>query len=180
MALPNGFWPVVQTFGVDQYRVVRQNPYLEAWYPYFPNDDVNNSNWPVFIEAAVLPKNQVPRGAFPATGDLLDIWPRKVVYYGGPVSRYYAPQYRKLIEDWAKGQGLAISTDIIPVQPNSIAAGMRHPASDFRWYIAYNEQRPQKRYRYVRKYGGNNFAWVDYSYDNWKYKNFKRANPTVT
>ena len=178
MSLPYGFWPVVQTFGVDQYRVVRQSPLLEAWQPYYSNDQVNNPNWPVFIEAAVLPKNQVPAGVFPATGDLLDIWPRRTVYYGGPIARYYAPQYRALIENWAKSQGLAISTDIIPIQPN--APGMYHPASDFRWYIAYNEPRPPKRYRFVRKYGGSNFNWVDCSFDTWKYRNFHRINPTVT
>lgn len=178
MSLPNGFWPVVQTFGIDKYHVVRQSPLLEYWEPVFPNDDIRNNNWPVFIEAVVMPKNQVPAGVSPATGDLLDIWPRRVVYYGGPVSRYYAPQYRKLIEDWAKAQGLAISTDLIPVQPN--ATGMRHPRSDFVWYIAYDEKRPQKRYRYIRKFGGANFSWVDYSFDNWKYANFHRQNPTVT
>ena len=178
MALPNGFWPIVHTFGIDKYQVKRKNPLVEYWEPIFNGDDLKGPNWPMFIEAVVMPKAQVPRGVFPATGDLLDIWPRGVVYYGGPISRYYAPEYRNLIEAWAKNQGLAISTDIIPVQPN--ATGMRHPATDFRWYIAYNEQRPQKAYRYIRKFGGNNFAWVDYSYDTWKYKNFKRANPTVT
>lgn len=177
MSLPNGFWPVVQTFGIDQYQSW-SNPFRESWQPYFPNDDIRNSNWPVFIEAAVLPQSQVPRGVFPATGDLLDIWPRKTVYYGGPVARYYAPKYRKIIEDWAKAQGLAISTDVIPVQPN--APGMYHPSTDFKWYIAYNEPRPQKRYRYVRKHGNRNFSWVDYSFDTWKYANFHRQNPTIT
>lgn len=180
MSLPNGFWPVVQPFGVDQYRVVRQNPFLEAWNAFFPNDDSRNSNWPVFIEAVVMPKKDVPRGVFPATGDLLDIWPRKVVYYGGPISRYYAEGMRRSFEAWAASQGLACSTDIIPIQPNSIAQKMAHPRGDFVWYVAYNEVRPQKRYRYVRSYGSPSFRWVDYGFDTWKYKNFHRANPNVT
>ncbi len=180
MSLPDGFWPVVQTFGIDQYNVVKTSDgrSVERWQPYFPNDDIRNSNWPVFIEAVVMPKGQVPRGVYPDTGDLLDLWPRGTVYYGGPVARYYAPNYRKIIEDWAKSQGLAISTDIIAVQPN--AAGMRHPRTDFVWYIARNEQRPQKRYRYLRRLGYPNFNWIDYSFDTWKYANFHRNNPKVT
>lgn len=180
MSLPSGFVPVVQTFAIDQYFTNKNSAgkIIEHWQPYFYGDNERDPNWPIFIEAAVLPKNEVPRGVFPATGDLLDLWPRKMVYYGGPIPRYYAPQKRKLIEDFAKERGWAISTDVIPVQPN--AAGMRYPRNDFGWYIAYNEQRPQKRYRYLRRFGEPNFKWLDYSFDTWKYANFHRANPNVT
>lgn len=174
MSLPNGFWPVVQTFGVDQYRTF-QNPFRESWQPYFPNDSPSNLEWPVFIEGVIIPKNQVPRGMLSGVGDLLDIWPR-TVYYGGPVARYYAENYRRSFEAWARSIGMAYDTDVIPVQPN--ANGMRHPRTDFVWYWA-QEQQPPKRYRYVRPYGGY-FHWVDYSFDTMKYKNFHRQNPSVT
>lgn len=176
MSLPNGFWPVVQTFGVDQYRTF-YNPYRESWQPYFANDDAHNSNWPVFIEAVAMPRSQVPRGMVEGVGDLLDIWPRAVVYYGGPIARYYAESYRRSFESWAHGMGWACDTDIIPVQPNTY--GMRFPSNDFKWYVAYNEQRPQKRYRFVRPYGGSNFHWVDLSFDIWKYANFHRQYPNI-
>lgn len=178
MSLPNGFWPVVQTFGIDQYQVVKQNPFTEYWRPYFANDTVNNTNWPVFIEAVAMPRSQLPPGVMPGVGDLLDIWPRQLVYYGGPIARYYAPQYRKLFEDWARSQGMVADTDIIPVQPNT--SGMAHPSTNFAWYVARNEQRPQKRYRYLRRFGSPAFSWIDYSFDTWKYSNFHRQNPNVT
>lgn len=175
MSLPNGFWPVIQTFGIDQYRTFG-NPVREAWQPYFANDDPTNSNWPVFIEGVVMPQSQVPPGMISGVGDLLDVWPR-TVYYGGPVSRYYAESYRRSFENWARSSGWAYDTAVIPVQPN--ANGMRHPRTDFVWYWA-QESRPPKSYRFVRPYGSSNFHWVDYSFDTWKYKNFHRQNPNVT
>jgi len=178
MSLPNGFWPVTQTFGIDQYRVVRQNPLLEAWQPYFPNDDARNSNWPVFVEGVAIPRGQVPRGVMEGTGELLDIWPR-TVYYGGPVARYYAEGYRRLFENWAHSLGMAADTDVIPVTPNSPQFGIGHPRTDFVWYVA-NESRPPKRYRLLRPFGGQQFHWVDNSFDTWKYKNFHRLNPSIT
>lgn len=173
MSLPNGFYPVLQTFGVDQYRTF-QNPFRESWQPYFSNDQPGNQEWPVFIEGVAIPKSNVPPGKLSGVGELLDIWPR-TVYYGGPIARYYAEGYRRAFEAWARSRGMAYDTDVIPVQPH--AAGMLHPRRDFVWYIA-NEVRPPKRYRLVRPYGGN-FHWVDVSFDTWKYKNFHRQNPTV-
>ncbi len=171
MGLPRGFYPVVQTFGVDQYRTF-QNPYRETWQPYFPNDQPGNSNWPVFIEGVIAPRRP---GLLSGVGDVLDTWPR-TVYYGGPVARYYAENYRRSFEAWARSLGMAYDTDVIAVQPNATWLAP-HPRTDFVWYIA-NEQRPPKRYRLVRPYGGN-FHWVDLSYDTMKYKNFQRLNPTV-
>ena len=177
MSLPNGFWPVVQTFGVDQYRTFG-NPVHEAWQPYFPNDDPSNGSWPVFIEGVVMPQSQVPAGMVSGVGDLLDIWPR-TVYYGGPISRSGAEAYRQLFENWARSNGWAYDTDVIPITPNSPQFGIAHPRTDFVWYWD-QESRPPKRYRLVRPYGRNNFHWVDNSFDTWKYKNFHRQNPTVT
>jgi len=172
-SLPNGFWPVVHTFGVDQYRVV-QNPRRELWNRYWWNDSPTDPNWPVFIEGVILPKNQVP-SSWKIMGGLLDRFPRQV-YYGGPISRTMAAQYRKIFEDWAAGMGMAYETAIVPVQPN--ATGMRHPRTDFVWYIA-NESRPPKQYRYLRNYQQPSFRWIDLGLDTWKYANFHRQNPNV-
>jgi hypothetical protein len=175
MGLPNGWWPVQQTFGLDQYRTF-QNPFRETWQQFFPNDTPGNVNWPVFIEGVAIPKNKVPPGMLSGVGDLLDIWPR-TVWYGGPVTRYYAEGYRRIFEQWARAQGMAYDTEIIPVNPN--APWLPWPKSDFAWYTAY-EVRPPKSYRLVRAFGQPNFRWVDVSFDTWKYKNFHRMNPTIT
>jgi hypothetical protein len=171
MGLPSGFYQVLQTFGVDQYRTF-QNPYRETWQPYFPNDQPGNSNWPVFIEGVAVPRRP---GLLSGVGDVLDVWPR-TVYYGGPVARYYAESYRRIFENWAMSQGMAYDTDVIPVQPNATWLAP-HPRTDFVWYVA-QENQPARRYRLVRPYGGN-FHWVDVGFDTWKYKNFHRQNPTV-
>lgn len=171
--LPYGYWPVVHTFGVDNYRVL-SNPTRETWSKYWWNDSPTDPNWPVFVEGVMIPKNQAPRG-WQTTGGIIDRFPR-TVYYGGPISRLMSDQYRKIFENWAAGQGMAYETAIIPVQPN--ASGMRHPNTNFVWYIA-NESMPQTRYRYVRNYGTNNFRWVDLGIDTWKYANFHRQNPRV-
>lgn len=173
-ALPNGFWPVVHTFGQDNHRVL-SNPRRESFTKYWWNDDPKDPNWNVFIEGVVKPTSQAPRN-WRIMGGLLDSWPR-TVYYGGPTSRVMAPQFRKSFEDWAKSLGYAYETAIVPVQPN--ASGMRHPSTNFVWYIA-NETRPPKSYRYVRDYNGNgSFRWVDQSFDTWKYANFHQQNPNV-
>ena len=174
MSLPNGFWPVVHTFGIDQYRVVSRSPLREAWQKYWWNDSPKDPNWPVFIEGVVMPKTQAPRDWL-VMGGLLDRFPRRV-YYGGPINRAWAPDYVKLFENWAKSLGYAYETAVIPVQPN--ATGMRHPRTDFVWYIA-DETRPPKRYRYMRNYGSNSFHWVDLGLDTDRYQNFHRQNPTV-
>lgn len=172
MTLPAGFYPVVQTFGVDQYRVVGGREY---WTKYWWNDTPSDPNWPVFIEGVVVPKAQAPKN-WNVFGGLLDSWPR-TVYYGGPITRSLANDYRKSFEKWAKEKGYAYETDVIPVQPNK--TGMRHPRTDFVWYIA-SETRPPKRYRFVRGVNQNNFRWVDFSFDPYKYANFHRLYPTVT
>jgi hypothetical protein len=177
MSLPNGYWPVVQTFGIDQYRTFN-NPFRETWQPYFANDDPNNSNWPVFIEGVAIPRSAVPAGMIEGVGDLLDIWPR-TVYYGGPCARYYAPQYRAIFENWAHSLGMACDTDVIPVTPNYPSFGLAFPSTNFTWYVA-TETRPPKRYRLMRNFGAAQFHWVDNSFDTWKYKNFHAQNPTVT
>jgi len=172
-ALPNGFWPVEHTFGIDNYRVL-SNPRRELWSKYWWNDSPSDPNWPVFIEGVIVPQSQAPWN-WRIMGGLLDRWPR-TVYYGGPIARHMAPQYRKIFEDWARGRGDAYETAIVPVQPN--AYGMRHPNTSFVWYIA-NESRPPKRYRYLRNYGTSNFRWIDLGLDTWKYANYHRQHPNV-
>lgn len=167
MGLPNGFWPVVQTFGVDQYRTF-QNPFRETWQPYFYGDNPSSSDWPVFVEGVIVPRRP---GLLSGVGDVLDIWPR-TVYYGGPVARYYAERYRQQFEAWARGLNMAYDTAIVPVQPNANWLAP-HPSTEFRWYIA-NEKEPPKRYRLVRAFGSKNFRWIDVGYDTLKYKNFRR------
>jgi hypothetical protein len=163
MSLPNGFYPIVHTFGVDRYRVTSRSPLRESWQKYWWNDDPRDPNWQVFVEGVL--------------GTTLDKWPR-TVYYGGPCSRAIAEDYRRLFERWALSSMHSIaSTDIIPVQPN--ASGMRYPRTDFAWYIA-NETRPPKRYRYIRRDGSGYFYWVDNSFDTMKYAEFHRLNPNVT
>lgn len=174
MSLPNGFWPIEHTFGVDNYRVISQSPFRESWNKYFWNDSPTDLNWPVFIEGVIMPKAQAPRD-WMVMGGLLDRFPR-TVYYGGPITRSLARDYRQVFENWAKSLGYAYETAIVPVQPN--ATGMRHPRTDFVWYVA-NETRPPKRYRYVRYYDTPSFRWIDLGLDTWKYANFHRQNPNV-
>jgi len=171
--LPYGFWPIVHTFGLDQYRVIRRNPLREQWSKYFWNDSPKDPNWPVFIEGVAVPKSQAPRDWY-VMGGLLDRFPR-TVYYGGPISRAWAPDYVKQFENWAKGLGYAYEISVIPVQP---LGAYRHPSQTFTWYIA-NETRPPKRYRYIRAYDTSSFRWVDVGFDIDKYRNFHRQNPTV-
>ena len=172
-SLPYGYWPIVHTFGIDNYRVVQQNPIHEQWNKYWWNDSPTDPNWPVFIEGVAVPKSQAPRDWW-VMGGLLDRFPR-TVYYGGPITRAWAPDYVRLFQNWAKGRGMAYETAVIPVQPS---AAYRHPRTDFVWYIA-EETRPPKRYRYIRHYGTSNFRWVDLGYDTDKYAAFRRQNPTV-
>ncbi len=173
MSLPNGFWPIVHTFGIDKYRVLQQSPLREQWQRYWWNDSPTDPNWPVFVEGVVMPKSQAPRDWY-AFGGLLDRFPR-TVYYGGPITRAWAPDYVKSFQNWAKGLGYAYETAIVPVQPS---AASRHPRTDFVWYIA-NETRPPKRYRYVRHLDANNFRWVDLGFDTNRFANFHRQNPGV-
>jgi hypothetical protein len=165
-SLPNGFWPIVHVFGVDQYRIL-YNPYRESWSRRWWNDSPNDGNWPVFIEGVAVPQNQAPWD-WRTNGGLLDQWPR-TVYYGGPCTRSAAAGYRRSFENWAASLGYAYETAVVPVQPN--VYGMRHPSTDFVWYIA-NEQRPPTQYRYIRPYNGNYFRWVDQGYDTYKYGNY--------
>lgn len=174
MSLPNGFWPIVHTFGVDNYRLISQSPFRENWNKYFWNDSPTDPNWPVFVEGVIMPKSQAPSG-WRGTGGLLDRFPRRV-YYGGPVTRLFAQDYRRVFENWANSLGYAYETAIVPVQPN--ATGMRHPRTDFVWYVA-DEARPPKQYRYVRYYDQPNFKWIDLGFDTWKYSNFHRQNPNM-
>lgn len=155
---------MVQTFGVDQYRVVNGREY---WSQYWWNDTPVDGNWPVFIEGVVVPQAQAPRN-WKVTGGLLDKWPR-TVYYGGPCTRSSAASYRRSFENWAASLGYAYETAVIPVQPN--VNGMRHPSTSFIWYIAY-EDRPPTRYRFIRPYGGSYFHWTDQGYDSFKYGNY--------
>lgn len=173
MSLPNGFYPIEHTFGINNYRVLR-NPRREIFDKYWSNDDPRDQNWPVFIEGVVMPKSQAPKNWF-ALGGLLDMFPR-TVYYGGPITRDWAYKYAESFQQWAKSKDLAYDVAIIPVQPN--ASGMRHPSTDFKWYIA-NEQRPPTRYRYMRRYGDARFHWVDLGLDTDKYPNFHAQNPRV-
>lgn len=172
--LPAGFYPVVHVFGVDNYRITQQNPLHESWNKMWWNDSATDPNWPCFVEGVIMPRSQAPSGWF-AVGGLLDKFPRRV-YYGGPTSRVLAPDYAKTFQRWAAGLGYAYETAIVPVQPNS--AGMRHPVTDFRWYIA-DETRPPKRYRLIRAYGTNNYRWIDMGFDTDKYANFHSQNPTI-
>lgn len=175
MSLPYGFWPVVHTFGIDGYRVVSRSPLHEQWHKAFWNDSPTDPNWPVFIEGVVMPQSQAPRDWRVWPGAILDRFPR-TVYYGGPITRAWAPDYVRSFENWAKSKGYAYETAIVPVQPTG---AYKHPRTDFIWYIA-SESRPPTRYRYVRQYGSNTFRWVDAGFDYDKYAGFHRQNPTVT
>jgi hypothetical protein len=168
MTLPNGFYPIEHTFGLDNYRLVRGR---EVFSKYFWNDSPNDLNWPVFIEGIAVPKNQAPRDW--RTFGFLDKFPR-TVYYGGPITRSLAQDYRKSFEQWAKSKDYAYDTAIVPIQPN--ASGMRHPSTDFQWYLA-NESRPPKRYQYIRRYDGRGFHWVDKGFDTMKYADFYNQHP---
>ena len=105
MSLPSGFWPVVHTFGIDQYRVISRSPLRESWQKAFWNDSPSDPNWPCFIEGVAVPKDQAPRDWF-VMGGLLDHFPR-TVWYGGPIGRAWAPDYVKTFENWAKSNGYA-------------------------------------------------------------------------
>lgn len=173
MSLPNGFYPIEHTFGINNYRTLK-NPTRELYDKYWYNDSPADPGWPVFVEGVVMPKSQAPRNWF-AVGGLLDMFPR-TVYYGGPITRDWAHIYVDSFQKWANSQNLAYETAIIPVQPD--ARGMRHPSHDFTWYIA-NESRPPTRYRYLRRYGDSKFHWINLGLDTWKYPNFHAQNPTV-
>lgn len=174
MSLPNGFVAIDHIFGVDNYRLISRSPFREQWNQYFWNDSPKDLNWPVFIEGVIVPKSQAPKN-WRIMGGLIDRFPRRV-YYGGPITRSLAQDYRRSFEQWAVERGYAYETAIIPVQPN--VKGMRHPSTNFTWYIA-DEVRPPTRYRYVRYYNTPNFRWIDLGYDTMKYSDFYRQNPNV-
>jgi len=159
---------VVQTFGIDQYRIINGREY---WRQYWWNDTPQDGNWPVFIEAVAVPLAQAPRN-WQVLGGLIDSWPR-FVYYGGPCSRSAAAGYQRAFENWAASMGYAYETSVVAVQPN--VRGMAHPNTNFIWYVA-NESAPQTRYRFIRPYGGSYFHWADQGYDTFKYGNYYDQN----
>lgn len=175
MSLPNGFWQIDHVFGLDNYLYRPNNNPSETWNQVWSNDSPRDPNWNVFVEGVAVPLAQAPRN-WRVMGGLIDHFPR-TVWYGGPITRDWAPSYVKAFQDWAASLGMAYETTVVPVQPNAYPMP-RYPSQNFGWYIA-NEVRPPTRYKLIRKAGQNRFQWVDIGFDTFKFNDFHTKNPNV-